>query len=85
VLGTIFSSFIYHCQWVYGGVNYELQCLASSIFIIYLLPDDGLVIEAETCCHLVTLNKINIHNTSGVLTCESLLLTCTPAWCLFCM
>jgi len=20
-------------------------------------PDDGLVIEAETCCHLVTLNK----------------------------
>jgi len=35
------------------------------------------VIEAETCCHLVTLNKINIHNTSCVLTCESLLLTCT--------
>ena len=34
------------------------------------------VIEAETCCHLVTLNKINIHNTSCVLTCESLLLTC---------
>jgi len=32
------------------------------------------VIEAETCCHLVTLNKINIHNTSCVLTCESLLL-----------
>jgi len=25
------------------------------------------VIEAETCCHLVTLNKINIHNTSCVL------------------
>jgi hypothetical protein len=41
-----------------------------------LSPDDGLVIEAETCCHLVTLNKINIHNTSYVLTCESLLLTC---------
>ena len=38
--------------------------------------DDDLVIEAETCCHLVTLNKINIHNTSCVLTCESLLLTC---------
>jgi len=34
------------------------------------------VIEAETCCHLVTLNKINIHNTSCVLTCESLLLFC---------
>jgi hypothetical protein len=34
------------------------------------------VIETETCCHLVTLNKINIHNTSCVLTCESLLLTC---------
>jgi len=30
------------------------------------------VIEAETCCHLVTLNKINIHNTSCVLTYESL-------------
>ena len=41
-----------------------------------LSPDDGLVIEAETCCHLVTLNKINIHNTSCVLTCESLLPTC---------
>jgi hypothetical protein len=35
------------------------------------------VIQAETCCHLVTLNKTNIHNTSCVLTCESLLLTCT--------
>jgi len=34
------------------------------------------VIEAETCCHLVTLNKINIHNTSCVLTCESLLPIC---------
>ena len=34
------------------------------------------MIEAETCCHLVTLNKINMHNTSCVLTCESLLLTC---------
>jgi len=34
------------------------------------------VIEAETYCHLVTLNKINIHNTSCVLTCESLFLTC---------
>jgi len=32
-----------------------------------------LMIEAETC-HLVTLNKINIHNTSCVLTCGSLLL-----------
>jgi len=55
---------------------YELQRLASSSSTIYLLPDDGLVIEAETCCHLVTLNKMNIHNTSCVLTCESLLLTC---------
>ena len=27
------------------------------------------MIEAETCSHLVTLNKINIHNTSCVLTC----------------
>jgi len=34
------------------------------------------VIEAETRCHLLTLNKINIHNTSCVLTCRSLLLTC---------
>ena len=34
------------------------------------------MIDAETCCHLVTLNKIDIHNTSCVLTCESLLLTC---------
>ena len=33
------------------------------------------MIEAETCSHLVTLSKINIHNTSYVLTCESLLLT----------
>jgi len=55
---------------------YELQCLAFSSSVIYLWPDDGLVIEAETFCHLVTLNKINIHNTSCVLTCESLLLTC---------
>jgi len=29
-----------------------------------------------TCSHLVILNKINIHNTSCVLTCEYLLLTC---------
>ena len=28
---------------------YELQCLASSNSNIYLCPDDGLVIEAETC------------------------------------
>jgi len=50
--------------------------LIYCIRLIYLWPDDGLVIEAETCCHLVTLNKINIHNTSCVLTCELLLLTC---------
>jgi hypothetical protein len=37
---------------------YELQCIASSNSIIYLWPDDGLVIEAETCCHLVTLNEL---------------------------
>ena len=55
---------------------YELQFLASSESIIYLWPDDGLVREAETCCHLVTLNKINIHDVVCVLTCESLLLTC---------
>jgi len=55
---------------------YGLQCLAFSSSVICLWPDDGLVIEAETCCHLVTLNKITIHNTSCVLTCESLLLTC---------
>jgi hypothetical protein len=41
------------------------------------------VVEAETCCHLVTLNKINIHNTSCVLTCESSLLTCKLHQCLF--
>jgi hypothetical protein len=41
-----------------------------------LLFTSDLVIDAETCCHLVTLNKINIYNTSCVLTCESLLLTC---------
>jgi len=38
------------------------------------------MIEAETCCHLVTLNKINIHNTSCVLTCKSLLLICVYRW-----
>jgi len=32
--------------------------------------------EPETCCHLVILNKISIHNTGCVLTCESLLLIC---------
>jgi hypothetical protein len=46
---------------------YELQCVASSNFS-FLWPDDGLVIEAETCCHLIILNKINIYNSSGVLT-----------------
>ena len=34
------------------------------------------MVEAETCRHLVTLNRINILNTSCVLTCESLLLIC---------
>ena len=31
---------------------YELQCLASSSSTIYFWPDDSLVVEAETCCHL---------------------------------
>jgi hypothetical protein len=52
-----------------------INSIISINSIIYLCPDDGLVIEAETC-HLVTLNKINIRNTSSVLTCESLLFTC---------
>jgi len=30
-------------------------------------------LEAETCCHLVTLNKINIYNTSCVLNCSTCL------------
>jgi len=40
---------------------YELQCLASSSSTIYLWPDNDPVIETETLCHLVILNKINIH------------------------
>jgi hypothetical protein len=32
---------------------------------------------------LVTLNKINIYNTSCVFTCESLLLICRPVSCLY--
>ena len=43
----------------------------------FLLFTCDLVIEAETCCHLVTLNKINIPNTCCVSTCEYLLLICT--------
>jgi hypothetical protein len=44
---------------------------------MYFWHDNGLVIEAETCCHLVNLNKINIHNIlSCVLTCKSLLFIC---------
>jgi len=31
---------------------YELQCVASWNFI-FLWPDDGLMVEAETC-HLIT-------------------------------
>jgi hypothetical protein len=31
---------------------YELQSRPSSDSIIYLCSDDGLVIEAETCCHI---------------------------------
>ena len=46
---------------------YELKCIASSNFS-FLWPDDGLVIEPETCCHPITLKKINIYNTSCVLT-----------------
>jgi hypothetical protein len=70
----IIISFILVGLKAYEAHFYELQCLASSSSIIYLRPDDGLVIEAETCCHLVTLNKINTYNNSCVLTCESLLL-----------
>jgi hypothetical protein len=52
-------------------------CMNYSVYsIVYLWPDDGRVIEAETCSHLVTLNKISILNISRVLTCESLLPTC---------
>jgi hypothetical protein len=65
----------------YEPYFYELQCLASSSSAVYLWPDDGLVVEAETCCHLVTLNKINIYNISCVLTCEFLFLTCISPIC----
>jgi len=47
-----------------------------SVYPQILLFTCNLVIGAETYCHFATLNKINIHNTSCVLTCESLLLTC---------
>jgi len=57
-------------------ISLSLFCMVVSIPVIYLWLDDDLVIEAETYCYLVTLNKINIYNTSCVLTCESLLLTC---------
>jgi len=49
---------------------------------IYFIQGDkvttcfGLVTEAETCCHLVTLNKLDIHSTGCGLTSESFLLTC---------
>jgi hypothetical protein len=66
----------YRCILSLWDSFYELQCLASSSSAIYLWPDDGLVTEAETCRHLVTLNKINTLNTSCVLTCESLLIIC---------
>ena len=69
-----------HCVWCIQVRSKDSQvkthCLASSNSVIYLWPEDGLVIETETCCHLVTVNKIHIRNTSCVLTCESLLLTC---------
>jgi hypothetical protein len=45
-----------------------------SVYPQTLLFTCNLVIGAETYCHFVILNKINIHNTSCVLTCESLLL-----------
>ena len=35
------------------------------------------LVRGRNMLSLVTLNKINIHNTSCVLTCESLLLTCS--------
>jgi hypothetical protein len=55
-------------------MNYSVKLPHILLFTCDLMM--ALVIEAETCCHLVTLNKINIHNTSCVLTCESLLLSC---------
>jgi hypothetical protein len=66
----------YHNCCIAGGTSLEnfgyhlLQCVASSNFS-FLWLDDGLVIKAETCCHLITLNKINIYNTSCVLTYKS--------------
>ena len=47
------------------------------IEIYGVLVESSYVIEAKTCCHFVTLNKIYIHNTSCVLTCESVLLIYT--------
>ena len=57
-------------------MNYSVQLSQILLFAC------DLVIDAETCCHHVTLNKINIYNTGCVLTCESLLLICTPMVCL---
>jgi hypothetical protein len=48
--------------------------------IIYLWPDDGLLIEAETCCNFKS-NKY--PKTSCVLTCEYLLLICILVFQLF--
>jgi hypothetical protein len=45
---------LYHQTIIRSQVN-------NRIWETYLWPDDGLVIEAETCCHMVTLNKINIQ------------------------
>jgi hypothetical protein len=44
---------------------------------LHFKPMRLILLEAETCCHLVTVSKINIHNTSCALTCETLLLICT--------
>jgi len=48
-------------------MNYSVKLSQILLFPCDLMM--ALVIEAETCCHLVTLNKINIHNNSCVLTC----------------
>jgi hypothetical protein len=46
----------YESYTVYKTHFDELQCLAFSKSIVYLCPDNGLVVGAETFCHLVTLN-----------------------------
>jgi hypothetical protein len=66
-------------HFIYVDNNFIIAKDTADVNFLTLLPNNqnySLAIEAETCCHLVTLNKINIRNTSCVLTCESLLFTC---------